>query len=224
MESYMRDHTASAFDDDLEWLSRMLAEMARSVERQVSEAAAALVNRDRHEALRVALSDAMVDELSDKINERAILTIARRQPVAVDLREVVGVLHTCRDLEQIGNLAKGIAERAAAADRTGHPQGLLEGMERLARIVVEQLVKVDDTYVARDVKSALSVWHNDTEIDAAYDSLRLELQVYMKHSPRNVESGLCLMFGAASFEQIGNLAARIAATAYYIVEGRTLKD
>jgi phosphate transport system protein len=97
---------------------------------------------------------------------------------------------------------------------------MLRAMERLAELVLEQLVKVDDAYVARDVHSALSVWRSDAEINDAYASLILELQVYMKQSPHNVECGSHLMFCAAHFEQIGNLATRIAETAHYISNGR----
>ena len=218
----MRDHTARAFDDDLESLSRMLAEMARCAEKQVGEAAAALANDDRREAARVIFGHTAIDGLGQEIGSRAILTIARRQPMAVDLREIVGALVTCRDLEQIGEHAKGMAARAAAARHNGYPRALLDSLAKLTDLVLEQLVKVDDAYVARDGSSALAVIRGDADIDEAAGELLREAQLYMQQAPQNVETGSGLMFCATSLEQIGNLAAHMAATAFYIVEGRTL--
>src|SRR5207237_6781925 len=102
-------HTAKAFDVDLQDLARMVAEMGGLAEKQIADSIDALAKRDGRLAQRVAALDPTVDALQREIEERAILTIARRQPMAVDLREIVGALRVSNDLEPIGDLAENIA-------------------------------------------------------------------------------------------------------------------
>src|SRR3990172_6770681 len=106
----MTEHTAKAFDSDLQDLARMVAEMGGLAEKQVADAVSALAKRDSALAQRVTQADVNIDTLQREIEEKAVLTIARRQPMAVDLRDIVGALRLANDLERIGDLAKNIAE------------------------------------------------------------------------------------------------------------------
>src|SRR5439155_1628619 len=104
------EHTAKAFDSDLQELTRLVAEMGGLAERMIVESVDALIRRDVMLGQRVVTADAEIDNLQYVIEERAVLTIARRQPMAVDLREIVGAMRVAIDLERIGDLATNIAE------------------------------------------------------------------------------------------------------------------
>src|SRR5512143_3979745 len=106
----MIDHTMKAFDTDLQDLARMVAEMGGLAEKQVADSVDALAKRDTTLAQRVTAADASIDALQRDIEEKAILTIARRQPMAVDLREVVGALRLANDLERMGDLRRKITK------------------------------------------------------------------------------------------------------------------
>ena len=110
------EHTAKAFDVDLQELTRMVAEMGGLAERQIVESVDALIRRDVALGKRVVALDADVDRIQREIEERAVLSIARRQPMAVDLRAIVGALRIAGDLERIGDLAKNIGKRVSALD------------------------------------------------------------------------------------------------------------
>ncbi|MGC1778491.1 MAG: PhoU domain-containing protein, partial [Xanthobacteraceae bacterium] len=92
------DHTAKAFDTDLQEITRKVAEMGGMTERQIADSVQALVDRDVELGERVISMDPAIDTLQREIEEKAILTIARRQPMAVDLRECIGALRVCNDL------------------------------------------------------------------------------------------------------------------------------
>jgi phosphate transport system protein len=115
------EHTAKAFDGDLQELTRLVAEMGGLAERQITDSVDALVRRDIPLGLKVAAADQEIDQLQRVIEERAVLTIARRQPMAVDLREIVGAMRVATDLERIGDLAKNIGKRVNALDSDFHP-------------------------------------------------------------------------------------------------------
>src|SRR5258708_9436447 len=101
----LAEHTTKAFDSDLQELARMIAEMGGLAERQIVEVIEALTRRDLERARRSGAADAAIDSLQRNIEERAIETIARRQPMAIDLPGVVGVMRISNDLEPIGYLA-----------------------------------------------------------------------------------------------------------------------
>src|SRR5262249_827400 len=115
-DTAMSTHTMKAFDADLEELSRMVAEMGGLAEKEIADSIMALARRGLDLAQRVIALDPTVDALQRTIEEKAILTIARRQPMAVDLRDIVGSLRVSNDLERIGDHAKNIAKRVLALD------------------------------------------------------------------------------------------------------------
>src|SRR5260221_2474690 len=95
------DHTTKAFDVDLQELTRMVAEMGGLAEKQVADAVDALARRDTDRAQRTVAADPDIDALQAEIEEKAVLTIARRQPMAVDFREIVRALRGSQHLEPI---------------------------------------------------------------------------------------------------------------------------
>jgi phosphate transport system protein len=220
----MGEHTAKAFDADLQDIARMVAEMGGLAEKQVADAVDALAKRDAERARRAVALDPAIDTLQHEIEEKAVLTIARRQPMAVDLREVVSALRIANDLERVGDLAKNIGKRVMAISGDFHPQKLIRGVEHMAAMVLGQLKEVLDSYVGHDLDKALAVWKGDEEVDAMCTSLFRELLTYMMEDPRNITFCIHLMFCAKNIERMGDHATNIAETVYYMIEGRPMAE
>ena len=132
----MSEHTAKAFDADLQELARKVAEMGGLAEKEIADAIDALAKRDSALAQRVMALDLTTDRLQREVEEKAVLTIARRQPMAVDLREIVGALRVSNDLERIGDLAKNIAKRVGAVGERATPKTLSHSIEVMADLVL----------------------------------------------------------------------------------------
>jgi phosphate transport system protein len=218
------DHTIKAFDTDLQEITRKVAEMGGLAERQIADATRALAERDTDLAEHVIGTDRAIDAMQHEIEEKAILTIARRQPMAVDLREIVGAMRVCNDLERIGDHAKHIGKRVVALDLDLHPQNLIRGVEHMADLVSALLKRVLDAYAGHDVAAALAVWNDDEEVDALCTSVFRELLTYMMEDPRNITFCMHLMFCAKDIERIGDHATNIAETVYYMIEGSPITD
>ena len=218
------EHTAKAFDDDLQELTRLVSEMGGLAERQIVESLDALIRRDTALGARVVAADAEIDKLQRMIEERAVLTIARRQPMAVDLRAIVGAMRVATDLERIGDLAKNMGKRVVALDSDFHPMKLIRGLEHMTDLVQSQVKSVLDAYAARDLPSAMAVWKGDEEVDAICTSLFRELLTYMMEDPRNIGFCIHLMFCAKNVERIGDHATNIAETVFYMIEGQQMLD
>jgi len=218
------DHTAKAFDEDLQELNRLIAEMGGLAERQIADSVDALVRRDTTLATNVVTADLDLDKLQHLIEERAVLTIARRQPMAVDLREIVGAMRVAIDLERIGDLSKNIGRRVAQLDSDFHPLKLIRGLEHMTDLVQSQVKSVLDAYAAHDLPAAMTVWKGDEEVDAICTSLFRELLTYMMEDPRNISFCIHLMFCAKNIERIGDHATNVAETVFYIIEGQQMLE
>ena len=220
----MIEHTTRAFDTDLQELARKIAEMGRLDGEQIADAIDALVKRDTALAKRVIATDDQVDALQRAIEEKAVATIARRQPMAVDLREIVGALRIANDLERVGDLAENIAKRVLLLTDEFRINEVVLQLQCMVDLVRDQLARVLQSYERRDVALALGVWRKDQEIDALNSSLFRELLTYMMEDPRNITFCSHMLFCAKNIERMGDHATNIAETVYYIVEGRQLKE
>jgi phosphate transport system protein len=220
----MSEHTAKAFDVDLQELNKSVAQMGGLAEKGIADSVDALVRLDTTLATRVIAVDQSIDALQRDIEERAILTIARRQPMAIDLREIVSALRVSNDLERVGDLSKNIAKRVAELSGEFRPPKLIRGVEHMAGLVLTQVKQVLDAYAGRDLAKALEVWRKDEEVDAICTSLFRELLTYMMEDPRNITFCIHLMFCAKNIERMGDHATNIAETVHYMIEGRAITD
>jgi len=212
-------HIVSAYDEELKYLSKRIAAMGGHAERMVEQAIAALVNADPSLAEKVIRDDAVLDEGQREIDDKAIIIIARRQPMATDLREIVGAIRISADLERVGDLGKNVAKRVVAVTDGRQPTSLFRGLEALADLALTQLKEVLDVYASRSVDKIGFVRDRDDQIDAMYTSLFRELLTYMMEDPRNITPCTHLLFCAKNIERIGDHATNIAETIYYIVTG-----
>jgi phosphate transport system protein len=219
----MTDHIVKAYDQDISGLRNMLAEMAGLAEDQLAKAIKALSTRDLRLADEVIRNDEALDALEREIGEKAILTIAKRQPMASDLREIMVAIRIAADIERVGDLAKNTAKRTHAISEA-LPRRLLTGLSRMGSLAMSELTHVLDAYARRDVDAAMEVWRSDEDLDALYNSIFRELLTYMMEDPRNI--GLCthLLFGAKNLERIGDHATNIAENIHYLVHGKTLRE
>ncbi|MCB1381589.1 MAG: phosphate signaling complex protein PhoU [Notoacmeibacter sp.] len=215
-------HTVRSFDEDLRNLSTRLAAMGGQAESMVYDAVRALSHADVDLAREVIRSDEVLDIGQREIDEKAVALIARRQPMAQDLREVIGTMRIAADLERVGDLGKNIAKRVVAVSADLRPVQLFRGLEALSQMALAQLKDVLDAYADRSVENMDAVRARDEEIDAMYTSIFRELLTYMMEDPRNISSCTHLLFCAKNIERIGDHATNIAETVFFISTGRQM--
>ncbi len=220
----MSEHIVKSYDAEFSELDRMTAEMGGLAEALMRDAIDALERRDPKLAEQAVASDKTIDQLEREVQERAIYMIAKRQPMANDLRHIMTLLKIAGDLERIGDLAKNIAKRALAISGESHPKPLLSGLRHLADQAQREVKDVLDALGTRDADKAVLVWRGDADLDALYNSVFRELLTYMMEDPRKI--GLCthLLFGAKNLERIGDHATNIAENVYFLVTGKTMAE
>jgi phosphate transport system protein len=217
-------HTVSSFDQDLKSLEAKILRMGGLAEEQLKTALVAIAQADPDQAREAALADAAIDVMQREIEECAVTVIARRQPVAVDLRSIVGATRIAADLERIGDMSKNIGKRIETFDEKAWFSPMTKSLGAMGEIALLQLKSVLDSYSQHDPQSALQVWLRDEEIDRRYDSLFRELLTYMMEDTKTISHAAHLLFCAKNIERIGDHCTNIAEAVTFIVSGQTIAD
>jgi phosphate transport system protein len=219
----MAQHTVKSYDDDLQQLRSLIAQMGGIAETQIMGAIDALQRRDSEMALRIIAADKALDALEAETEQLAIRIIALRAPMADDLRDIISALKISALLERIGDYAKNIAKRTTVLAQSTiiEPVAIVPEMGRL----VAQMVKnVLDAYVGRDAVKARNVWESDRAVDDLYNSLFRSLLTYMMERPMHITPSAHLLFIAKNLERIGDHATNVAEIVHYNVTGEMIGD
>lgn len=218
----MGEHTVTSFDEDLEAIDRLIRDMGDLAGAMVAAATRSLIDSDNPMAQRVISDDVVMDARQRDLDERAITLIAKRQPMAQDLRSVVGAIRMAADLERIGDLAKNIAKRVNAVGESQTPRSLTHSIDAMAQMVMAQVGSVIERYENRDAEGLVTLRADDEKIDVQYTSVFRELLTYMMEDPRNITTCTHLLFCAKNLERIGDHVTNIAENAYYVLTGQQL--
>lgn len=216
-------HTVSAYEQELSQLNSLILRLGGLVEAQTSDAMRAISRRDSEVAEMVIRKDTELDELEEEINDVAVLILARRQPMANDLRVIVSAIKIAGDLERAGDYAKNICKRALVINQAP-PISSTRSVPRMVELVQQMLGNVLGSYVNLDVELAREVWEADEEVDELYNSLFRELLTYMMEDPRNITAATHLLFIAKNVERMGDLVTNIAERVFFTATGNQIED
>ncbi|MEP7241687.1 MAG: phosphate signaling complex protein PhoU [Devosia sp.] len=220
----IHEHTVASYDEELARLATLISEMGGLAEAAVAEATHALLKLDHQLAKDIVARDKEIDALHRQIDDMAVSMIARRQPMALDLRTIITAIHVAGDLERVGDMAKTIARRTLQIEGLSLTPKFYNGVKHMADLILRQLKAALDAYATRNGAAAVEVCNSDEEIDALYTSLFRELLTYMMEDPRNITQCTHLLFCSKSLERVGDHATNIAEAAFYLVTGRQMSE
>jgi phosphate transport system protein len=216
-----QDHIVKAYDDELKQLTRWVQEMGDHVLQQYDDAVMAMNTRDDALAARAFTNDNTVDVLEQQLNELALRMLALRQPMAGDLRLIIGAMRIARDLERIGDYAANLAKRARTLNAVP-PLSVTNAVvetARLARPIIQEAVS---SFIEKDSEKAANALTQDDLIDEAYHQLVRHLIAHMQENPADIATCTQLLFTAKNLERIGDRATNIAETVQFIISGSFL--
>lgn len=217
-----RRHTDREYDAELAQVRDRILAMAGRVEQMIAEAVRALGERDEDLARRTIELDHKVNRAEMETDELVLRILARRQPMASDLRFLTTALKMVTDLERIGDLAVNICERAI--DLREQPR--LEGADPLLRMATVAQAMVRDAleaFVRGDPALARDTIARDDELDELYHVFFRDVLAVMLRGADNVERGIHLQSVAKWLERIGDHATNLAELAIFLVEGRDVR-
>jgi phosphate transport system protein len=217
-----RQHTNRAFERELRTIRERLLAMGGRAEQQIAAAVSALAERDELRASRVVDGDVRIDLDEREIDELAFAVIARRQPVASDLRFLVFALKIVTDLERIGDLAVNIAKRSRDLMRLD-PSPTEGRLIELATRVRAALKAALDAFANSDADAAERVIAGDREIDAINMHLIADTISAPAEGSRAFARALATSSISRYLERIGDHATNIAEMVIYSLRGHDIR-
>lgn len=217
-----RLHTDREYEGELRRIREMLLMMGAKVEEMLSQAMKALVARDSDLADRTLYIDRQINRLELEVDDLCLRVLARRQPVASDLRFLTMALKVVTDLERMGDLAVNICERVVELNEEPPLKPYVEVVD-MAEAAQEMLREALDAFVAGDADRATAIVERDSKVDAYYATIFRELLTYMMENPRTIYRATRVQSIAKYIERIADHATNLAEMVVFMVRGKDIR-
>ena len=218
------EHIVTSFDEDLNRIESKILEMGGLCESALAKSTRALRRVDADLAREVMRVDNAINALEAEVNDQVLILLARRQPVAGDLRSALMTLRIAGQLERVGDYIKNMGRRTHTIASNQAFTGSVGMAIRMSEQVQAQIRQALDAYNHRDAALAEDVRQSDETVDQLHNSLFRELLTYMMEDPRNISGAMQLLFIAKNIERMGDLAVDIAQEVIFMVTGAWPED
>ena len=217
-------HTHKQFDTELEDLREKVLLMGGKVENQLNKAIQALTKADVELSDTVVEEDNSVNSLELEIDENLSSIIARRQPIAIDLRTLLAISKITTDLERIGDEASKIARMTKLIYKSEHLQfPKVTIVKSIGNLASDMLQKSLDSFARLDVKTSFAVLESDYEVNEQFQLIIRKLITFVLEDPRTISAALELLTIAKAFERIGDHSKNISEHVVYLVKGTDVR-
>ena len=214
----IHDHISSSFNNELSVLDDSLIEMGSNLEKMFEETLLAINEKDEALAKKVISSDKNIDELEISVISQIQTLIAKRQPVGVDLRVLVGCTRIAGYMERIGDLLSSICKRVVILIE----HSVEKEKEELIKLstAVNNLFKLSlNAFAKKDFELAEKVRNEDIDIDKLYKGFFNSILEKMSKDSKLAVPGTHMLFISKNLERIGDHATNVAETITYMASG-----
>ena len=193
--------------------------MGSMVEKATSRSIEALKERDIEKAREIIADDLKINRKRFNIEEKCVQLIATQQPMASDLRTIIGVLNIITEIERIGDHAEGIAKIVVMIGDEPLLKPLID-IPRMAEKVNDMLHRSLDALINRDADVAKKIVSEDDEVDNLYDQVFRELLTFMAEDPKTITRATRLIWVAHNLERSADRVTNICERVVYMVTGK----
>jgi phosphate transport system protein len=216
-------HTAKAFDEDMDHIRGLIAEMGARAETAVNNAMRALMENDKELAQVTRVDDKIIDRLETEVEKLVVQTIALRAPMADDLRELVAALKIAAVIERIGDYAKNISKRVGQLESKDF-LSTNDQLRRMGDIAGEMVRNAMDAYAHRDIELARAVTVRDDAVNQIYKNLFVDFIGFVAKNPQSATEIAHLLYISKNLERVGDHATNWAHMIYFTETGENLPE
>lgn len=216
-------HTVKRYNAELEDVRSKVLAMGGLVEQQLSDAITAITTGDSSLGEKVINSDYKINALEVEVDEECSQILARRQPIANDLRFVLSVIKTITDLERMGDEAERIGRMAVQLAQRDRPRNEYRELRHMGETARHMLRGALDAFARTDIKAAMQTREQDRDLDSEYESILRQMITMMMEDPRHIPRTLEVIWSARALERIGDRATNICEYVIFLVKGRDIR-
>lgn len=210
-----------SLEKKIEGLKEDLLKMGSLLQEQIYNADLALFNKDMDLAREVIRKEDIIDEMHGDIEEKALLLIALKQPMAKDLRFIATALRFIIDMERMADHAEGIAKIAIRLYDEPYMKPLID-IPKMAKIAQDMVQIAMQSFIAGDVALAMSLVPLENEVDALYTTVYNDLVAFMTRDPSTIAQATSLLLVAGHLERIADRSTNMGEMVVYLIEGRRI--
>ena len=190
---------------------------------QIEASINAMRKRDSKKAKQIVLDDQKIDNLEYEVANLSLRLLALRQPMALDLRNIVASLKISSDIERIADYASNIAERSPLLSSSKPIQLLTPSIIELGNLVSKMFKNIVEAYAKQDSLKAMQIWKSDIRVDKMYNKIMKNIISSMIKNQKSLYSHTHLLFMAKTLERLGDHSTNIAEDIYFLVNGKQYK-
>jgi phosphate transport system protein len=215
------EHTSKQFELELEDLRSSLLAMGGVVEAQLDRSMQAIATNDSDLVDAVTREDKRVNSMQMDIDRKGMEIIAKRQPAAVDLRQIICTMQAAGDLERIGDEIKKIAERAKEFQANERFQSMrLKEVKHIGELAQEMLKETLNAFARLDVIAASEIIGRDKAVDDEFERIMRLIVTYMLEDTRTIGAGIEIAFLAKAIERVADHSKNVSEYVIHIVQGK----
>nr|XP_061809749.1 phosphate-specific transport system accessory protein PhoU-like [Nerophis lumbriciformis] len=215
-------HIFTRFDQEMKALHEMVVQMGLLANSQLNDAVETLRNEDVERAYEVINNDAKLNQLDIDADDKITMIIARRQPVAKDLRELIAVGKIVSELERAGDEARkiaGLTIRFFEGSSRPPNDEILRDIYSLSEYVIKMLEHSMRSFDALDLDGSIEVLNMGMKLDDQLQSILRHLSTFIMEDSRNVGNFVDIVLGIRALERFGGHAKNIAGHIVFIKNG-----
>ena len=216
----MKKHTVSSYDWELKRLNSTVTEMGYLAIEQIEGCIDTMSTRDKKKAQQILADDQKIDDLEHEVASMSVRLLALRQPMAVDLRNIVASLKISSDIERIADYASNIAERSPLLSSSKPIQLLAPSIIEMGDLVSKMFKNIIEAYAKQDALKAMQIWKSDVKVDKVYSKIMKNIISSMVKNQKSINSHTNLLFMAKTLERLGDHSTNIAEDIYFLVNGK----
>lgn len=221
-----QNHTVARFDSELKEIVQQVDRMGKLALDQLRRALLSLTNEDPADAHEIIGRDALINELDVAIDDAIFRLIARRQPVAKDLRELLVLGKIAIDLERAGDETRKIARLTLRFyEEEGHPpsEQILRDIHSMAGYVQTMMETALQSFIDLDLEQALRVLRMDDELDGEFKSTLRRMSTFVMEDSRNIGHFVDIVLGIRALDRFGVHAKNIAGHVIFLTRGADVR-
>ena len=206
----------------LDDIKKDLVYLANEVENNIRQAVKALKKADLELAQQIIDKDVEIDQMEVRIEKNFLELLALQQPVAIDLRFIVGGLKMNNDLERIGDHAVNIARTVLSCPEM-HRLESVKKINQMKKISCSMLHDVVSAFIHQDAEEALEMHERDEELDMLYDEVVVLTKNILKKDSDKLDENFAIVRVARSLERVGDLSTNIGEEVVFMKDAKIVR-